>query len=52
MYKPSKPIQNGFIERLNKTPQTEIFDMRLFNTLSEVRFLTENWHTEYNENYT
>ena len=46
---PGKPMQNGFIERFNKTLRTEILDMYLFRTLSEVRDLTENWRTEYNE---
>ncbi|END3079175.1 IS3 family transposase, partial [Salmonella enterica] len=46
---PGKPMQNGFIERFNKTLRTEILDMYLFRTRSEVRELTENWRTEYNE---
>ncbi|ELD1049181.1 IS3 family transposase [Salmonella enterica] len=46
---PGKPMQNGFIERFNKTLRTEILDMYLFRTLSEVRELTENRRTEYNE---
>nr|WP_268990352.1 integrase core domain-containing protein [Biostraticola tofi] len=46
---PGKPMQNGFIERFNKTLRTEILDMYLFRTLSEVRVLTEDWRTEYNE---
>ncbi|RNM04653.1 IS3 family transposase [Dickeya undicola] len=46
---PGKPMQNGFVERFNKTLRTEILDMYLFRTLSEVRVLTEDWRTEYNE---
>ncbi|AJI81130.1 integrase core domain protein [Yersinia enterocolitica] len=46
---PGKAMQNGFIERFNKTLRTEILDMYLFRSLSEVRILTEQWRTEYNE---
>ncbi len=46
---PGRPMQNGFIEGFNKTLRTEILDMYLFRTLSEVRALTENWRTEYNK---
>jgi putative transposase len=34
---PGRPMQNGFIERFNKTLRTEILDMYLFRILSEVR---------------
>ncbi|CAX56989.1 putative transposase insK for insertion sequence element IS150 [Erwinia pyrifoliae DSM 12163] len=46
---PGRPMQNGFIERFNKTLRTEIPDMYLFCSLSEVRILTEQWRSEYNE---
>ncbi|ADP10379.1 transposase [Erwinia sp. Ejp617] len=46
---PDRPMQNGFIERFNKTLRTEILDMYLFRSLSEVRILTEQWRSEYNE---
>ncbi len=47
--KPGKPTQNFFIERFNRTYRTEILNMYVFITLNEVRELTENWITEYNE---
>ncbi|RUR94099.1 IS3 family transposase [Pectobacterium versatile] len=46
-----KPMQNGFIERFSKILRTEILDMYLFRTLSEVHVLTEDWRTEYNEEH-
>ena len=36
---PGKPMQNGFIEWFNKTLRTEILDMYLFRSLSEVHAL-------------
>lgn len=46
---PGKPTQNSYIERFNKTYRTEILDMYAFNTLTEVREITENWINEYND---
>jgi putative transposase len=46
---PGRPMQNGFIERFNKTLRTEILDMYLFSSLSEVCVLAKQWRTEYNE---
>ena len=50
--KPEKPTQNSFIERFNRTYRTEILNMYVFKTLNEVRELTKNWMTEYNEERT
>lgn len=47
--KPGKPMQNGFVERFNRTYRTEVLDMYVFNTLNEVRRITDNWLMEYNE---
>ena len=47
--KPGKPMQNGFIERFNRSYREAVLDMFVFQELSEVREQTEKWMREYNE---
>ena len=35
--KPGKPMQNGFVERFNRTYREAVLDMDIFHTLNEVR---------------
>lgn len=46
---PGKPMQNGFIERFNRSYREGVLNMYVFKTLAEVRERTEAWLADYNE---
>jgi transposase InsO family protein len=47
--KPGRPMQNGFIERFNRSYREAVLDMFVFQSLSEVRDQTKQWLKKYNE---
>ncbi len=45
---PGKPMQNGYIERFNRTFRQDVLDAHLFSGIDQVRALAEQWIYDYN----
>lgn len=45
---PGKPMQNGFVERLNGSLRKELLNAYVFKTISEVRIQVNEWKEDYN----
>ncbi len=47
--KPGRPMQNGFIERFNRSYREAVLNMYIFESLEEVKTETEKWLDVYNQ---
>lgn len=45
---PGKPTQNAYIERFNKSFRNGVLDCYIFETLGDVRTITNKWVNDYN----
>lgn len=45
---PGKPMQNGYIERLNGSLRRELLNAYVFRTINEVRLQVDQWKNDYN----
>jgi putative transposase len=46
---PGEPQQNAFVERFNRTYRHEVLDAYVFDSLEQVRLISEGWLRLYNE---
>jgi len=48
---PGKPMQNGYNERLNRTYREDVLDAYFFDTLEQLRILSDQWLETYNSKH-
>jgi len=46
---PGRPMQNGFIERFNRSYRQDVLDANLFSNLAEVKMYSDEFEEDYNE---
>ena len=45
---PGKPMQNGYVERFNRTFREDILDAYIFSSISQFNVISEKWMEDYN----
>jgi putative transposase len=45
---PGRPMQNGFVERFNRSYRQDVLDANLFANLTEVKMLSDEFEEDYN----
>ena len=48
---PGKPMQNGYIERFNRTFREDVLDAHLFSSIRQFQIISDLWRTDYNDNH-
>jgi len=48
---PGRPMENGYIERFNRTFREEVMDAYLFNSISQFNIVAEKKIDDYNKNH-
>ena len=48
---PGKPMQNGYIERFNRTFREDVLDAYLFSSISQFQIIADKWSEDYNDNH-
>jgi len=46
---PGNPMQNGYIERLNRTFREDVLDAYLFTSINQFKVLAQKWRDDYNK---
>jgi len=45
---PGKPMQNGYVERFNRTFREDVLDAYLFSSVAQFNMIAEKWNEDYN----
>ena len=46
---PGKPMQNGYVERYNRTFREDVLDAYLFTTIQQFNIIVEKWMDDFNQ---